>query len=178
MSNRQQRIFLLGATGVGKTVIGRGLARSLGFRFYDIDSMIAQRSGVDIPWIVEVEGMQGVHVREQKILTELEQQHGIVVATGSHIVEVADNRQLLARAGIVVYLRACCTQRLQRLHKRYQGVDDAQAQADLLDEEKQLSPYYAELADVIIDTDDLTYQTVTNQLARQLTTSPSQWISS
>lgn len=166
----QQRLFLIGAAGTGKTVIGRGLARLLNFRFHDIDSMVEQRSGVDIPWIIEVEGVQGVSQREHKLLTELTHQHSIVVSTGSDIVLDANNRRLLSKVGVLIHLRACCEQRCQRLYKRY-GVDpnDPQLQYNLLADEKRLLPYYTKLADITIDTDNLTHQAIVSRLAKRLT---------
>lgn len=166
--NQQQRIFLLGATGVGKTVVGRGLARILAFRFYDIDSMIEQRSGVDLPWIIEVEGNEGVSKREHKILTELSHQQGMVVATGSQIVLNANNRKLLTSHGIVIHLQASYEQRCQRLHKRYKMLG-RDMQSDLLVEEQELIPYYAKLADFSLNTDNLSYQAIADQLVKRLT---------
>src|SRR5574341_237737 len=46
-------IGLTGFMGSGKTTIGRLLARHLGWRFVDLDTLIEERAGLSIPAIFE-----------------------------------------------------------------------------------------------------------------------------
>ena len=64
-------IFLIGPMGSGKTAVGRSLARHLGKPFYDSDTEIVRRTGVDIPYIFEKEGESGFREREQEAITAL-----------------------------------------------------------------------------------------------------------
>ena len=50
--------------------------------FYDSDRVIEERTGVDIATIFEIEGEQGFRDRETKVLEELSQYSGCVIATG------------------------------------------------------------------------------------------------
>ena len=50
---RPQNIFLVGPMGAGKSTIGRQLAESLGYEFFDSDQEIQRRTGVDIATIFE-----------------------------------------------------------------------------------------------------------------------------
>ena len=70
---RLKNIFLIGPMGAGKSTIGRLLAETLGLEFYDSDQEIEKRSGVDIAWIVDLEGEDGFRDRENKIIDELTQ---------------------------------------------------------------------------------------------------------
>ena len=49
-------VFLIGPMGSGKTAVGRHVARVLGLPFYDSDTEIERRTGVDIAFIFEKEG--------------------------------------------------------------------------------------------------------------------------
>ncbi|MBT7575823.1 MAG: AAA family ATPase, partial [Methylococcales bacterium] len=51
-----KNIYLIGPMGVGKTTIGRQLAKRLGVPFYDSDKVIEEQTGVDIATIFEFEG--------------------------------------------------------------------------------------------------------------------------
>ena len=102
--NFPQRLFLVGPMGVGKTTIGRILARELGLRFVDSDQEIERRSGAAIAWIFDVEGEEGFRERETQMIEELSQQDGILLATGGGAVLRAENRAYLHERGIVVHL--------------------------------------------------------------------------
>ena len=75
-------IFLVGPMGSGKSAVGRRLARELGREFIDSDHLIEARSGVDIPFIFEREGEAGFRERECRLIDEVTQRPGIVLATG------------------------------------------------------------------------------------------------
>jgi len=45
------RVFLVGPPGAGKSTVGRHLAAQLQASFFDLDEVIQERAGADIPWI-------------------------------------------------------------------------------------------------------------------------------
>ena len=57
--------------GVGKTTIGRQLARQLKMKFVDSDREIERRTGATINLIFDIEGERGFRDREERILAEL-----------------------------------------------------------------------------------------------------------
>ncbi|MBX9636126.1 MAG: shikimate kinase, partial [Nitrosomonas sp.] len=99
-------IILVGMMGAGKTTIGKALASSLDKEFVDSDHEIQERTGVKIPVIFEIEGEAGFRKRESEALLELSQKRNIILATGGGAILNPENRQLLKRSGIVIYLRA------------------------------------------------------------------------
>lgn len=163
-------IFLVGPMGVGKSTIGRMLARRLGLVFHDSDQVIESRTGVGIPLIFEIEGEVGFRRRERQVIDELTRLEGIVLATGGGAVLDTANRADLKNRGYTVYLRADPEQLLQRTARDsqrplLQGGDRLERIQELLD---QRETFYSDVADLIIDTDQLTVRRSVNAICKQL----------
>jgi shikimate kinase len=109
-----RRIFLIGMMGVGKSTIGRLLARQTGFDFIDCDHELEARVGVAIATMFEVEGEESFRRRESALLDELTQRSGVVLGTGGGAILGDDNRQWLHARGLVIYLHASVDEILRR----------------------------------------------------------------
>lgn len=92
--------------GVGKSTVGKRLAKKLAIEFYDSDQEIVKNTGVDIATIFEYEGEQGFRDREKKVIQELCALEHIVLATGGGAILSPKTRELLANSGLVFYLKA------------------------------------------------------------------------
>ncbi len=99
----KRNIFLVGPMGAGKSTIGRQLAQQLNMEFYDSDQEIEKRTGADVGWVFDVEGEEGFRDREEKIINELTEKQGIVLATGGGSVKSRETRNRLSARGVVVY---------------------------------------------------------------------------
>ena len=73
---RREAPFLLGRS------VGRQLARDLGRSFYDSDTEIERRTGVEIALIFEKEGEEGFRSREREVIADLAALENAVIATG------------------------------------------------------------------------------------------------
>ncbi|STV11667.1 shikimate kinase [Klebsiella pneumoniae subsp. ozaenae] len=93
----KRNIFLVGPMGAGKSTIGRQLAQQLNMEFYDSDQEIEKRTGADVGWVFDVEGEEGFRDREEKIINELTEKQGIVLATGGGSVKSRETRNRLSR---------------------------------------------------------------------------------
>lgn len=91
----KRNIFLVGPMGAGKSTIGRQLAQQLNMEFYDSDQEIEKRTGADVGWVFDVEGEEGFRDREEKIINELTEKQGIVLATGGGSVKSRETRNRL-----------------------------------------------------------------------------------
>ena len=152
MATTQRNIYLVGPMGVGKTTIGRLLARDLGLTFVDSDHEIEIRAGADITWIFDVEGEAGFRDRETHALKELTQRQGMLVSTGGGAVLREENRDLLKSSGIVIMLDTSLELQLKRTEKDkkrplLQQGDRAQILRKLKAERQ---PLYEALADLVV----------------------------
>ena len=140
--------------GVGKTTIGRQLAKLLGYTFIDSDREIEARTGAGIPWIFDVEGEAGFRQREQAMIDELTQRQSIVLGTGGGAVIREENRQHLKHRGIVVYLKADIDELLKRTahDKNRPLLQTDEPRAILTELLRQREPWYQEVADIVFDT--------------------------
>ncbi len=142
--------------GVGKTTVGRILARQFGMGFVDCDLELEQRTGVSVATIFEIEGEEGFRQRETRLLEELAETEGTVIATGGGAVIREENRVLLRRSGLVIYLTAPVRKLVRRTRNNRSRpllqCDDPHAVLERLMAERD--PWYREVADMVIEVDD------------------------
>ncbi len=164
-----KNIYLIGLMGVGKTTIGKQLARAVSYPFYDSDKIIEQITGVDIPTIFAYEGESGFRDREQEVIEQLTAQQGIVMATGGGAVIREQNRKLLAEHGFVVYLQCSISKILQRTKHDTQRpllkTDNPRQKLEQLLAERE--PLYRSCADFTIDTGIMTSKAVVKAILSQ-----------
>lgn len=163
-------LFLIGPMGAGKSAVGRQLARTLRMTFVDSDDEIEARTGVDIAFIFEKEGEAGFRRREARIIDELTQRQGLVLATGGGAVIDADTRSHLGARGYVVYLKTSVDQQLERTRRGRErpllaGGDSRQILEDLMTERDAL---YREIADLVVSTDGRRVNAVAKDIAEAL----------
>lgn len=162
-------IYLIGLMGVGKTTIGKQLAKALRRPFYDSDKVIEDTMGVDIPTIFSYEGEEGFRQREQATIKELTAIQGIVLATGGGSVLRKENREALKSSGFVVYLHCSIDKILYRTRHDTQRpllrTDNPRKRLQTL--LAQRDPLYLECADFKIDSGTLPGKTVVKTILQQ-----------
>lgn len=150
----EQPVFLVGMMGVGKTTIGRHLARILNREFMDLDHELEARCGVRVSLIFDIEGEEGFRKREMAALDECSRKRGIVLATGGGAVLSPQNRRCLKERGVVVYLRASPEELFRRLARDRSRplLQTADPQARISELIAQREPLYESVADLTIET--------------------------
>ncbi|MCS6765687.1 MAG: shikimate kinase [Candidatus Protistobacter heckmanni] len=156
--------------GVGKTTVGKAVAKRLGLPFVDSDHEVEGRCGVKIPVIFELEGEQGFRARETQVIDEISSRPGVVLATGGGAVLKEENRRFLTERGTVVYLRANPQDLwLRTQHDRNRPLlQTADPRAKLFELHAVRDPLYREVADFIIDTGRPSLARLVNTVLAQL----------
>lgn len=167
----KKNIFLVGPMGAGKSTIGRQLAQCLNLDFFDSDQEIESRTGANISWVFDVEGEIGFRDREEKVIDELTQKIGIVLATGGGSIKSRINRNYLSNRGLVVYLRTGIDKQLLRTKRdkrrpllKSSVVDKGNLRKFLESLAVERTPLYEEIADITVSTDEYTVRLVVNKI--------------
>ena len=163
-------IFLVGPMGSGKSTVGRALANKIGYQFLDSDREIEARCGVDIPTIFDYEGEAGFRDRESRMINELTQLPGIVLATGGGSILREENRSYLIDRGHVILLQVDIKEQLRRVafdsNRPLLQTDDPAARLRSLMQERE--PIYKAVADVEISTDSRRMFNVVSRILRHI----------
>jgi len=164
---KAQNILLIGPMGAGKTTIGKQLAKELKLEFMDSDQIVEDRCGVDINWIFDLEGENGLRIREKEVIADvLENSQSIVLATGGGVILEEKNRNLLASRGKVVYIKATIEQQLKRTIKDKKRpllrTDNKREVLEQLQAERE--PLYNSIADVVVETQGATIKNIVSRI--------------
>lgn len=105
-TQRKPNLYLVGFMGVGKSVIGRRVARELGYRFVDSDRVIEREQGKRIPAIFADSGEAHFRRLEREFIESGHPGEGCVVSCGGGLVVQEGMKERLRERGVVVCLFA------------------------------------------------------------------------
>ncbi len=150
-------VVLVGFMGVGKSAVGRSLARRLGRPFVDTDREVERKAGRTIPAIFAAEGEPAFRSLEREAIAETAARRGLVVATGGGAPADPANLAALKASGLVVYLAARAETLVARVgagegRPVLAGGGDPMTRVRELLERRE--PAYRQ-ADVVVETDHL-----------------------
>ena len=156
---------------VGKSAVGRQLARRLKRRFVDLDRIIEKSAGLKVKQIFRQKGEPYFRKLEKEALVQVLGRQGQVIATGGGVVTDEENVNLLREKTLLIRLTASTDVLLKRAEngaKRplLQGTDRKERIKELL---QQRERQYA-LAHSSIDTTDLTLDEVVDKIIALLNT--------
>jgi shikimate kinase len=159
-------ILLVGMMGAGKTTTGKLVAERLGWNYKDSDADVEAKTGLTVPELFARDGEGAFRAAEADVLAAAcRTETPTVVSVAGGAVLNPDNRRVIQASGTVVWLRA----RPERLADRVGrgagrpllGDDPGEAMARLFE---QREPFYREVADAVIDVDDLTVDEVADRV--------------
>lgn len=166
----QRCVILFGPMGAGKTTVGKRLAATLGYQLVDTDHLIEKHAGKKIPQIFEELGEAGFRQIEAEVITGLSGEESKVVATGGGAVLDPQNRHVFRSLGLTVYLKATPRELYQRIKNdtnRPLLTKAADPKAEVARLVAERESFYNE-ADIIVDTEDLSIEEVTDVLIDEL----------
>lgn len=157
----ERPIALLGLRGAGKSTVGKRVAKSLGWRFVELDREIEREAGMSLGELFALHGEAHYRTLEERVLVGLlSKQDGerpVVVATGGGIVTHDESWRFLKSRALTVWLKATPQEHWDRvlaqgdvrpMEKR------AQARAELEALHASRAPLYA-AAELVVDTSQI-----------------------
>ncbi|MFT5110976.1 MAG: shikimate kinase [Parasphingorhabdus sp.] len=165
-----QNLILVGPMGVGKTTVGKALAKVTGREFVDLDQEIEYRTGVSIPTIFDIEGEDGFRKRETEIIQEYTDKSNLVIATGGGAVGRSENRKAITRSALVIYLKAPVEVLIQRTRNNRNRplLNDRDPASTLINLMEEREPLYQEVADIVIEVDDRAPGSLCKRIVKQI----------
>src|SRR5262249_44804113 len=108
VSTSQSPIFLLGFMASGKSTVGPVLAAKLDRRFVELDRVIEAEVGCAIVEFIRREGEERFRELETETLREAASRQGTIIAPGGGAITREENRELMSRVCVTVWLDAPC----------------------------------------------------------------------
>lgn len=150
---------------VGKSAVGRALAKRLERRFVDLDRVIEKSEQMKVKDIFSRKGEAYFRRLEKQKLAQVLEQENQVIATGGGVVMDEDNIRLLREKSLLICLTASAEVLLKRAgtgarRPLLKGGDRRERIEELL---KQREKNYAQ-AHAAIDTSDLTVEEIVEKI--------------
>lgn len=143
-------IILIGYMCVGKTTIGKALAKDLGRTFYDLDWYIETRFRKKVPQIFAEEGEARFREMERTMLREVAEFDDIVLSCGGGTPRFFDNMEYMNSVGHTFYLQASpstiCTHLAMSKGERplLAGKNPDELAAFVTEQIQERTPFYAQ----------------------------------
>jgi len=150
---------------VGKSAVGRALARKLKRRFIDLDKMVEKSEGMKVRDIFSQKGEPYFRRLEKEQLAKVLEQQGRIIATGGGAILDEENLQMLREKSLLICLTASAGALLKRAgggagRPLLQGDNRRERVEELLQQREQS---YAQ-AHAFIDTTDLTIEQIVEKI--------------
>lgn len=117
-SESSKPLALIGLMGVGKTTVGRRLAKRLDLPFVDADEEIELAAGLSVAEIFERFGEDYFRDGERRVIARLMGDGKQVIATGGGAFMNAETRELMLSNAVVIWLDADLETLVQRVSRR------------------------------------------------------------
>jgi len=164
-------VALIGFMGVGKTAVGKALAKKLNRKFAELDLLIEQKAGKSIPEIFQQDGESAFRELEIEVTKEIAREKYLVIACGGGVVLNKINIDRLREESRIVYLTASPGVILKRISGEggerplLKGDNPSSTIQGLLRFRK---PFYERAADITINTSRLDINAVAEQIIEKL----------
>lgn len=169
------RIYLTGFMGAGKSTIGPILANTLGWDFFDLDRVIEKNEGKKVREIFEKSGEIYFRELELLVLTKLSKANNVVVSLGGGTISSVEILTLLKNTGRLIYLKTSPEASYKRLRFKRDRPNLINEQNDEPSKEELIGTIngllesrikYYEQADLTIDTDSYSVGKTVDRIVR------------
>lgn len=155
--------------GTGKSSVGIVLSKRLGYRYCDLDSLIADEAGMTINQIFEQFGESHFREIESGVIERISKMGNLVISSGGGAVIRDKNRELLRSTGVVINLVASAEEIFLRLYSDNSRplLKDNMSLEKIVNMLNEREPFYAE-SDIRIDTTGKKVEDVVHEIFQYL----------
>ncbi len=167
--NVPKTIVLIGMMGVGKTSIGRKLAKRLGLKFTDSDNEVESAAQCSVADIFDIYGEGVFRDVEQRVIKRLLTGPVHVLATGGSAFANNTTRNIIKEYGISIWLKADIDTLLPRIERRDHRPQfhEGNSKETLEKLIETYSPSYSK-ADIHVDCNNTTPDSVIEMISLEL----------
>lgn len=163
-----KRVYLVGFMGSGKSAIGKRLGTLLNLPFYDMDTEIADRTGMTIPQIFETYGEEGFRDMETEFLQNFQDEY-CIIATGGGVGMREENRRIMRSTGLVFFLNSTFRDIWRRISTdSNRPIVQRSTRAELEKLFNKRKPLYLQSAHFKVETTNRTLNEITQYIASQI----------
>ena len=152
-SSRSAHIVLIGMMGVGKSTVGRRVARELSRPFVDSDDEVVARTGRAVTEIFATDGEPAFREIEEEVMANLlaSPTPSVIAAAGGSVLN-SSTRARLRESGTVVWMRAPVDVLVGRTSRgTHRPALANNPRATLTQMETDREALYGEVADITVD---------------------------
>lgn len=167
-------LFLIGYRGSGKTTVAAALAEQLGWPWLDADAELERRAGKSIKQIFAESGELAFRDLEAAVVADLASREQQIIALGGGAILRDQNVQAIQTSGKVVWLQASPETLVARIHadpttvERRPNLTGQGGLAEIRELLAARSPLYAACADLTIDAERLSPDTIAREIIHSL----------
>ena len=161
-------ITLIGMPAVGKSYMGKAIAKHFGLKLIDGDKVIEKTDGRKLQQIMDEEGLEGFKRIEEETLLTIENEN-IVFTPGGSAVYYPTVMERFKDSGIVVYLYASAetiANRAVDFSKRGVVLREGMTMADLYNER---APLFEKYADITVNCDGINFARYRHEAIEKIT---------
>jgi shikimate kinase len=164
-----RHIVLVGLMGSGKTAVGEELAARCGRPFVDNDRLLERRTGAAAVEVAASSGPDALHAAELDVLQgALSAGEDAVIGAAASVVDAPSIGRLL-EPHVVVWLTADPATLAERVRDpEHRPFLEDDPEATLRRQAEARSPRFAAVADIVVDTTDLTPAAVVDRIVAVL----------
>ncbi|MBW3554965.1 MAG: shikimate kinase [Gemmatimonadetes bacterium] len=166
-----RRIVMVGFMAAGKSVVGRELARRLGWRLVDLDERIAERAGRSAGQLIREEGEAAFRALEREATAELAGAERVVLAPGGGWGTRPELTRLLGDGTVRVWLRISAAEAVTRAEAERVDRPLLGPRAGRLERSESLlrerSRFY-QLAELVVEVEGRTPAELADEIVRRL----------
>jgi len=152
-NSSMKNIALVGFMGVGKSFVGKSLAKLLGWKYIDTDDEIVEKTGKSISQIFSEYGESEFREMEREVIQSVVRQKCAVISCGGGVVLDQVNRRQLIDNSLTVWIYAPVKTALSRIDLTSRPLLSRNVSAVELEAEKifrKRRDLYAEVSDLVV----------------------------